>query len=51
MEDISSKLMILGSDRKKWQNSAVWQKKVVSKKNQGLRDGEVGGSRHSFARQ
>ena len=28
--------MIFRSDRKKWQNSAVWQKKVMSEKNKGL---------------
>ena len=29
-KDISNKLMILESDKKKWWNSAVWGKKVMS---------------------
>ena len=31
--------MIFGSDTKKRQNSAIWQKKVMSEKNQGLLQG------------
>ena len=33
-KDISNKLMIFGSDRKKWLGSAVWQKKAMLEKNQ-----------------
>ena len=43
-KDISNKLMILGSDRKKTQqNSAVWRKKVVPENNQGYDIVEEGG--------
>ena len=35
-KDVSNKLMIFRSDRKKQWNSAVWQKNVMSEKNQGL---------------
>ena len=50
-KDISNKLIIFGSNRKNW-NAAVWQKKVMLEKNQGLRHREGGGdeSRHSFAK-
>ena len=35
-KDISNKVMIFESDRKKQQNSAVWWKKVMSGKNSGV---------------
>ena len=41
--------MILGSDRKKCQNSASWQKKVKSRRIRGYdTEEEGGGSRDSF---
>ena len=51
-KDISNKLMILGSDRKKTQqNSAVWRKKVMSENNQGYDIVEEGGGcKQSFDR-
>ena len=43
-------LMILGSNRKKRQNSVGWQKKVMSERIRSYDTGEEGGeSRHSFA--
>ena len=49
-KNISNKLMIFESDRKKWQSSASWQKKVMSEKIKGYNIGEEGvGSRYSFA--
>ena len=45
-KDISNKLMILGSDRKKRWNSVIWQKKVMSEKKRvtkkGRREVDVG---------
>ena len=32
--------MIIGSDRKKQQNSAAWREKVMPENNQGLQTGE-----------
>ena len=50
-KDISNKVMIFESDRKKQQNSAVWWKKVMSGKNSGVTTREEGGgSRHCFVR-
>ena len=40
---MSNKLMIFGSNRKNWFNTAVWQKKIMLEKNQGLRHREGGG--------
>ena len=43
--------MILGSDRKKQQNSAIRRKKVMSEGIRGYDTGEEGGgSRYSFAK-
>ena len=42
-KDMSNKLMILRSNRKNWQNAAVWQKNVMLEKNQGLQHREGGG--------
>ena len=48
-KDTSNKLMIFVSDRKKWRNYTGQQKKVMSKKNQGLQHkGGESGSRHSW---
>ena len=48
---MSNKLMIFGSDRKKWQNSVMWWKKVMSEKIRDYNKGEEGGgNRHVFAR-